>query len=141
MKIGDSIRIKDGTLDPDFEKYDMSDWQGRIIEIYNIDGIDFEIELDSITLKKIPRRYILDSLKDGSDYAIMYVSSVDVVKTEPRDSDEEVRAVRLSLNKELNYVSVLDEANSSEKLETLNVLLDIKNRKNRFEDFKNPCVN
>lgn len=139
--MGDSIRIKYGTLDPDFEKYDMGGWQGRIIEIDNIDGINFEIELDSITLKQIPRRYIMDSLRDGADYAIMYVNSIDVEKIEPRDTEDEVKAVRQALNKELNYVSVLDEDNSSEKLETLNVLLDIKNRIIRNEDLKNPSLN
>lgn len=141
MKIGDSVIIIDGTFDPDFEKYDMSGWQGRIIEIYDIDGIDFEIALDSITLKQVPRRYILDNLKEGNDYAIMYVSSVDVVKTEPRDTEDEVRAVRLSLNKELNYVSTLDEDETLNEFDTFNILLELKDRKIHNNDLKHPCLN
>lgn len=109
MKIGDCVKIKKGVIDPDFEKYDMSGWQGRIIEADQIDGIQYEIELDSITLKEIPKQYIYDNLNNGNDYAIMYVRSSDVEKTEPRDTVEEVRSARLKLNEKLDYISILDE--------------------------------
>lgn len=32
MKPGDSVKVKQGILDPDFNKFAMSGWQGRIID-------------------------------------------------------------------------------------------------------------
>ena len=128
MKTGDCVKVKKGVLDSDFEKYDITGWQGRIIVIYDIDDIQFDIELDSITLKQIPKEYIWDSLHDGSDYAIIEVLSSDVEKTEPRDTIKEVQAVRQEMNKKLDYVSVLDEEEDITNLpERCNFVLGIRN--------------
>jgi len=142
MKIGDCVKIKKGILDSDFEKYDMSGWQGRIIEIDHVDGIQYEIELDSFTLKEIPRQYIYDSLDDGSDYAIMYVNSLDVEKAEPCDTVDEVRAVRKKMNEKLDYISVLDdEENITNLLSACNLMLKVKNQKILYDDLKNISLN
>ncbi|MBI5539092.1 MAG: hypothetical protein HY951_03470 [Bacteroidia bacterium] len=143
MEIGDCVRIKNGVLDPDFEKYDMSGWQGRIIETDFVNGITFEIELDSFTLKKVPRQYIYDSLDDGCDYAIMYVSSSDVIKVEPRDTVDEVRAVRKEMNEKLDYVSVLDEDEAENKrfLEMCNFVFGIRKQGISNEDVEFPSLN
>jgi hypothetical protein len=142
MKIGDSAKTKKGVLDPEFEKYDMTGWQGRIIEIDHVDGIDFEIELDSFTLKKIPRQYIYDSLYYGSDYAIINVSSIDVEKTEPRDTVDEVRVVRKTMNEKLDYVSILDDEENIERLISVcNIILKVKNQKILYDDLMNTSLN
>ena len=142
MKIGDCVKVKRGILDWEFEKYDMTGWQGRIIEIDHVDGIQFQIELDSITLKQISRRYILESLDNGSDYAIMDVNSLDVEKVEPRDTVDEVRAVRKMMNEKLDYVSVLDdEENVTKLLSICNLILKVKNQRILYNDLMNTSLN
>ena len=38
MKIGDCVKVKKGVLEPDTEKFEISGWQGRIIEIDSLTG-------------------------------------------------------------------------------------------------------
>jgi len=33
MKTGDSVKVKDGTKEPDTEDFEIGGWQGRIVEI------------------------------------------------------------------------------------------------------------
>ena len=33
MKIGDSVKVKTGVLEPDNEKFEIGGWQGRIVNI------------------------------------------------------------------------------------------------------------
>ncbi len=141
MKIGDCVKVKKGVLDSDFEKYKISGWQGRILEIYDIDDIQLEIELDSITLKQIPKEYIWESLDNGSDYAIIDVLFSDVVIVEPRDTIDEVKAVRQEMNKELDYVSMLDEEEIKNTIIMLNSLIRDKNPGITYEEIKYPFLN
>ena len=129
-------------LDSEFEKYDITGWQGRIIEIDHVNGINFEIELDSITLKQISRRYIIESLDNGSDYAIIDVSSSDVEKVKPSDTIKETQAVRKEMNKKLDYVSVLDEEDDLTNLpERGNFMFDTRNQRILNDDLENTCLN
>ena len=143
MKIGDCIKVKKGILDTEFEKYNISGWQGRILEIYDIDDIQLEIELDSITLKQMPKEYVLDSLNDGSDYAIIDVLFSDIVISEPRDTIDEVKSVRQEMNKELDYISVLDkdEEKTKKLLTKLNSVLSVRNPRISFDEIKYPFLN
>ena len=63
MKIGDSIKVKDGIESPDYDDLLIEGWVGRIIEI---DEDILTIELDSITLSELKDDYIIDSLVNGS---------------------------------------------------------------------------
>jgi preprotein translocase subunit YajC len=59
MEIGNSVRVKQGIMSPDMEDLSISGWEGRVFEIED-DLIT--IELDSLTLSKMPEEYIIDSL-------------------------------------------------------------------------------
>ncbi|MBI5542191.1 MAG: hypothetical protein HY951_19195 [Bacteroidia bacterium] len=143
MQIGDSVKVRKCVLDSEFEKYKISGWQGRILEIYDIDDIQLEIELDSITLKEIPKEYIWESLDNGSDYAIIDVLFSDVVIVEPRDTVDEVKAVRQKMNEELDYVSMLDEDEEVIKntIIMLNSAIRGKNPGITYEEIKYPFLN
>jgi len=143
MKIGDSVKVKIGVLDSDFEKYKIFGWQGRIIEIYDLDELQLEIELDSITLKKLPREYIWESLNNGSDYALIEILHSDVRLVEPRDTIEEVKAVRQEMNKALDYVSILDEDEEETKniFAKCNFVLGMRNPNIFYDDIKYPFLN
>ena len=66
INIGDSVRVKPGMFDPDFEKYDMSGWQGRVAHKDFEESEFLEIDCDSITLDQMPHEFIERSLEEES---------------------------------------------------------------------------
>lgn len=64
IKIGDSVRVKPGVKDPDYE-YDLGGWQCRVSRIERNDGIYIEIAWDSLTLDQMPAEYIDTSMEEG----------------------------------------------------------------------------
>ena len=64
LKVGDTVKVKSGTEDPDF-KFDISGWQGWISEIED-DLVC--IKWDSITLSNFPDKYISQCEEDGLDW-------------------------------------------------------------------------
>ena len=60
LKVGDSVKVKEGISCPDHDSICISGWQGRIIEI---EGDMVGIGWDSITLKQMPLEYIRVPLK------------------------------------------------------------------------------
>ncbi len=98
MKIGDSVKVKQGIFDPDLNQFNMSGWQGRIKDIATNNETNLiEIAWDSITLKQLPKEFIENSIEDGSAYYIMFLGKEDVELTKPRDkeSDAEKQLERL----------------------------------------------
>jgi hypothetical protein len=74
LKIGDSVKVKEGMMCPDLEDLCIGGWQGSISEVgEDNDANDLIcIRWDSITLKNMPR-YFLDQSEDaGLEYARMY---------------------------------------------------------------------
>jgi hypothetical protein len=91
FKVGDSVIVKPGVLDPDLGT-DIGGWQGRISEIggqSHLIGIDW----DSVTLKNIPDSVIDKCEVEGLDWTQMYLSSTEVELTQPRDTEEDVAAI------------------------------------------------
>ena len=102
FKIGDSVVVKQGVHDPDYEELDISGWQGRIFHIdkSNLIGIIW----DSITIRSIPQ-YILE--KNDSDELVwmeMYLYKKNVMPASPRDTEADVREAI----EETNYKYNLD---------------------------------
>ncbi len=91
FKVGDSVIVKQGVLDPDFGT-DIGGWQGRIVTIERQSNL-IGIEWDSITLKNIPSSVIDQCELENLDWAQMYLSSTDVELTQPRDTEEDVAAI------------------------------------------------
>lgn len=91
MKKGQSIIVKPGILDPDWNLFDIGGWQGRIIEVApdKQKGL-FEIAWDSITLKQMPEKFIENSIEEECEYSIMTLAKEDIGLTEPRDSENDV---------------------------------------------------
>jgi len=103
FKVGDSVIVKQGVLDPDLGT-DIGGWQGRIVTIErqsNLIGIVtierqsnlIGIEWDSITLKNIPSSVIDQCEVENLDWAQMCLFSTDVELTQPRDTEEDVAAI------------------------------------------------
>jgi hypothetical protein len=91
MKRGDSVKVKQGTFDPDLNQFDMSGWQGRITDIAPDNNSNLvEIAWDSITLKHLPKEFIENSIEEGYDYSIMVLGKEDIELTKPRDKEIDV---------------------------------------------------
>lgn len=104
MEIGNSVKVKIGVKDPDYDKYVMSGWQGRIIDIDEENDL-VEIEWDSITLKIIPGEYINSIIDEDCQYDKMYLNTSEIELTQPRDTESDVDKIVKELNKEYGYVT------------------------------------
>jgi hypothetical protein len=91
LKIGDSVKVKEGLMCPDSEDLCIGGWQGTILEIGEDDsGNDLIcIRWDSITLKNMPRYFIDRSEEERFEYARMYLWPEDVELAECRDTEED----------------------------------------------------
>lgn len=123
MKIGDSVKVKQGIISSDYDDLIIEGWQGRIIEI-NDDIIT--MELDSMTLSELPKDYIIDSLVEDVEYTLISLKISDVEIVEPRDKPNDVLkkqneiGLRYSLDEEeIRISAILDPIDNSVNEETL----------------------
>ena len=126
FKTGQSVKVKEGTLCPDNEKFDLSGWQGRIFEIdEDLIGINW----DSVTLENMPEKYIIESEKDGLDWSTMYLNEDEIEPAKARDSVTDTDAEREKLEKKYYWIEFGPEgeiiqsvANSAESDSELNIM-------------------
>lgn len=97
FQVGDTVKVKDGTLDPDFG-FEIAGWHGQITEID--DELVF-IELDSIALSETPDEYFTKCEIDGLDWKNIYLRLDEVELSERRDTEEELAIVRKQI--QLNH--------------------------------------
>lgn len=92
FKIGDSVKMKKGIMDPDMQNLCIEGWQGRIFEITTDEDENtlIGIEWDSITLKNMPEHFIDKNEEEGLDYTKIYLYDVEIEPTEPRDTEKDV---------------------------------------------------
>jgi len=88
FKEGDSVVVKPGIVDPDFDT-EIGGWQGRILEEPGSDNLVL-IGWDSITLKNMPGSVIEQSEEQGLDWTKMYLEVQEVALTSLRDTKEDV---------------------------------------------------
>jgi Calcium binding len=89
FKIGDSVKVKPNTLDPDYDE-DISDWVGRIAEI---EDDTILIEWDSLTLTNMTAETIRQCDEDDLDWSVMSLYPPDIELTDARDTPAEVESV------------------------------------------------
>jgi len=108
MKIGDSVKVKNGVLEPDNEKFEIGGWQGRIVNIDTVsteEGILVGIEWDSATLKLLPADYIIESEVEGLGWESMVLFESDIEKTESRDKVGDVKKMQEELSEKYYWSS------------------------------------
>ena len=140
IKKGDSVRIKHGVKDPDYE-YDISGWQGRVTNI-DTDEIEIiEIAWDSVTLNQMPAKLIEASIEEGLDYSLMWLNENEVDLTEPRDQQQAVEEKIEAMNEQFGYIS------SDEQSKNIAIILDSKDllvteeNQNKFYDYLSEHIN
>lgn len=98
-KIGQSVVAKPGAIDIDYG-YDLSGWQGRVIENHHIDDQKkplVTIAWDSITLKQMPDEMISRCEENGLDWSRMGLYASEVAPASPRDKIHQVKRVKADL--------------------------------------------
>ncbi len=150
-KIGQSVKVKQGVQCPDDPDFDLSEWQGRVIEIIeeNNEEPTVGVEWDSITLNNMPKVYIKKSERENLDWSVIYLYTYEVEPTQPRDSELDVNKIRDELGKRFGWISMGEEGeliqsvvNSAESFDELDVLEAWKNHLEKnlqfpFETFVN----
>jgi hypothetical protein len=144
IKKGDSVRVKPGVLDPDYD-HDLSGWQGRVLDIETDGGTLIEIAWDSVTLNRMPAEIIEACIEDGFDYYSMWLGKNDVNLTGPRDSQQDVKKSIDTINEKYEYTSSDEQNKKFEKILDIWDLWVSEENHNRFLDYlaehiKTPCV-
>ena len=109
LKIGDSVKVKIGVLEPDTEAFEIGGWQGRIVEIDAVssaEGALVGIEWDAMTLQQIPPDYIIQSEMEGMGWDMMVLYESDVEKTVSRDQQADVKRMQDELSEKYYWYSL-----------------------------------
>ncbi len=120
LKVGDSVKVKKGTMCPDLKDLCIAGWQGRISEITkDEDGNTLVcIEWDSITLKNMPGYFIDQCEEEGLDYATMYLGVEEVEGTESRNTKEDTSDVIKKIQKTHSWSWLGEEGKRIQKVLT-----------------------
>ena len=93
LTIGDSVRIKEETADPDFEDQSIGGWQGRVTGIYKgeEDDVLLDIVWDSLTLKSMTDLYLSYIEESGLDFSTMVldIDCVELISTRDNESNRQ----------------------------------------------------
>lgn len=93
-KVGDSIKVKPGVMDPDIKNSCIGGWRGRIFKILETEGIlSIGIKWDSHTLSNIPSKIIKKCERDGYDFAEMFLTEDLIELDEAQDTEADVSNV------------------------------------------------
>ncbi len=135
-KIGQSVKVKQGVQCSDDPDFDLSEWQGRVIEIFEEDNEEptVGIKWDSITLNNMPKVFIEKSEREDLNWSVIYLYTYEVESTQPRDSELDANKIRDELEKHFGWLSMGEEGkliqsvvNSAESFNELDVLKAWKN--------------
>jgi hypothetical protein len=111
LKTGQSVKVKKGILCPDDPEFDLSGWQGRVIDIGEDENGETIIDIawDSITLKEMSEEYIVKFEDDGLDWASMYLFPSDVEQVKERDSKKDTDKIRNELENRFGFIGMGEE--------------------------------
>ena len=83
IEIGDAVRVNEGVMCPDYEKYSLAGLQGFVTELFPEAGT-LDIYWDEISLRALPSDYIRELILDGMGWDEMRLGLADVCKASPR---------------------------------------------------------
>lgn len=102
IKLGDSVKVKEGIACPAQEDLCIGGWQGRVFEVSKDEDL-IGIKWDSITLKNMPASFIDQCEDEGVDYAIMYLAPEEVEPAAPRDTEGDVEEALEEISKKHSW--------------------------------------
>ena len=122
MKIGNSVKVKEGIKSPDYKDLIIGGWQGRVREIQ--DNI-VTLSLDSITLASLSEAYIVDGLMEGYEFSEIMLDKNELDIVDSRDSIEDVEAAKNKID--IKYSIDDEERRISDVLQTSDETVDLEN--------------
>lgn len=126
FKIGDYVKVKKGILDPDEGKYNLEDWQGKIINT-RIDeeyGPVVRIKWDSITLRNMPENFIIKCIQESLEFSEMYLGADEVTQAECRSNDNEDFNAVTEINEKYDYVELKAGNTGDDELDKQELLIE-----------------
>ena len=114
LQIGDVVKVRRGFKDPD-TNIAMSDWHGRITELYPEHGTAM-IAFDSQTLQNIPPKYITRCEREGYGWESYGYDLTDLTKVEARDTLVNVHKTIQKLASEHAYDHLGDEGEKIQRI-------------------------
>ena len=117
FSIGDSVVVKPGVRDPDFD-LDLGGWQGRIVYLGQMDDGEMlvRIEWDGETLNAMDPDLIDRCEEEGLDWRAMDLYASDIEPVEPRDSVEDVARVAHELSEQHGWSHLGEEGRRIQKV-------------------------
>ena len=106
MKVGDSIKIIDGIIDPD-TGIQLDGFVGRIKEYLASNLVN--IEWDSISLQSLPDTYIRSAINEGCDYLTYNIEPKDLELCAARDIPADIVKVARKLGEKWDNLEVFGE--------------------------------
>lgn len=141
ITVGNFVQVKDGLLDPDFKKFDMTSWKGCVRDIVDEDIDDddnwvflIEIEWDVDTLNQLPKFYILDSINKGLFFNKMNLWSNEVFLIEKKDVN--MNGVKRFVKNTVDDYLALDFDDDDKKYAQLLGTKDISVNKQNLSTFR-----
>jgi hypothetical protein len=87
FRIGDSVKMKNGVKDAEYEKWDLSGWQGWVVVAPKRGKSDtYQILWDTETFKNMPMDFIEQSNEDQDEWDIYYTVESELEAATPRDT-------------------------------------------------------
>lgn len=128
IRVGNSVVVKTGVLDPDDKQTDIGGWQGRVVSVYEKEEC-VEIEWDSITLSKISIDHIQEKESSNLDWSKMGLFESEVELTTERDTPADVRNIVKRLNDTIEPYRPFDEYDShvAEVIDDESLIIDKEN--------------
>lgn len=134
--LSSSVKIIGDYKNPHLERLNMNGWVGRIVDAYSEDEIVYEVELDSISMKKLPDSIIAVLVEEGQDFQNYHVKESDLEKAEERDLSQQTFALYRQLFHQHNW-SYLPSADAQRMKKILlqePEVTDIQNWTNYFQN-------
>ena len=107
FQVGDSVVVKAGVKDPDFD-IDLGGWQGRIIDIDDDDPPTAYVVWDSLTLRTQDGTYFERCQAETLDWASIYLGADVLERTAPRDTVADMEQAVEALARQYGRVSPAD---------------------------------
>jgi len=109
FKEGDSVKVRNGVMCPDYKDLCIAGWQGRVIDVGETDDGEVLVDIawDSVTLKAMPGAYIEGSEEDDCTEMTLLADEVELAS--PRDSEDDAEAAREELRDRYSWLGEGEE--------------------------------
>lgn len=89
FRVGESVKMKKGTMDAEYEKWDLSGWQGWILATPKRGQRDtYQILWDTNTLKNMPLDFIEQANEDQDEWDVYYTVAEELETAFAKDTME-----------------------------------------------------